>query len=39
MASKGARAAKINPKNLLDLDVFEMQKKDFKNLDIQSLID
>lgn len=38
MASKGARAAKINPKNLLDLDIFEMQKKDFKNLDIQSLI-
>ena len=39
MASKGARTAKINPENLLDLDVFEMQKKDFKNLDIQSLID
>ncbi len=39
MASKGARAAKINPENLLDLDVFAMQKEDFKNLDIQSLID
>lgn len=38
-ALKEARAAKVKPDDLLDLDNFEMQKEDFKNLDIQSLID
>ena len=39
MATTKARAAKNNSEDLLDQDLFEATKENFKKLDIQTLID